>query len=37
MHSPIGLNLGGRRPAEIAVSILAEIIALRHGVDLVHS
>jgi len=37
IHSPIGLNLGGRRPAEIAVSILAEIIALRHGVDLVHS
>ncbi|MFB3068915.1 MAG: XdhC family protein [Acidobacteriota bacterium] len=31
IHSPIGLNLGGRRPAEIAVSILAEIIALRHG------
>jgi len=37
IHSPIGLNLGGRRPAEIAIAILAEIIALRHGVDSVHS
>ena len=37
IHSPIGLNLGGRRPEEIAISILAEIIALRHGVDSVRS
>lgn len=28
---PIGLDLGGRLPAEIAVSILAEVIATRHG------
>jgi xanthine dehydrogenase accessory factor len=34
LHGPIGLNLGGRSPAEIAVSILAEIIAVRHGVSL---
>jgi len=32
LHGPIGLNLGGNAPAEIAVSILAEIIAVRHGV-----
>jgi len=32
LHGPIGLNLGGNSPAEIAVSILAEIIAVRHGV-----
>lgn len=31
VHSPIGLDLGGNAPAEIAVSILAEIIALQHG------
>ncbi|MFZ9428598.1 MAG: XdhC family protein [Burkholderiaceae bacterium] len=31
LHGPIGLNLGSRTPAEIAVSILAEIIAVRSG------
>jgi xanthine dehydrogenase accessory factor len=31
LHGPIGLDLGGRDPAEIALSILAEITAVRHG------
>ncbi len=31
LHSPIGLDLGGRSPEETAVSILAEIVADRHG------
>ncbi|MED5799633.1 XdhC family protein [Gordonia sp. Z-3] len=31
LHSPIGLDLGGRTPAETAVSIMAEIIAVRRG------
>ncbi len=31
IRGPIGLDLGGRRPAEIALSILAEVVALRHG------
>jgi len=30
IHAPIGLPLGGRAPAEIAVSVLAEIIRTRH-------
>jgi xanthine dehydrogenase accessory factor len=34
LHGPIGLNLGGRTPAEIAVAILAEVIAVRYGVAL---
>lgn len=31
LRSPIGLDLGGRTPEETALSILAEIIADRHG------
>ncbi len=31
VYAPIGLNLGGPTPEEIAVSILAEIIAVRRG------
>jgi xanthine dehydrogenase accessory factor len=31
VHAPIGLNLGGRTPGEIAVSIVSEIIAENHG------
>jgi xanthine dehydrogenase accessory factor len=31
VHAPIGLNIGAITPAEIAVSILAELIAIRHG------
>lgn len=30
IHAPIGLNLGGRRPAEIAIAIMAEIVAMRN-------
>jgi xanthine dehydrogenase accessory factor len=30
LHAPIGLNIGGRTPAEIALSIMAQIVAVRH-------
>ena len=33
VHAPIGLNIGAISPAEIAISILAELIAVRHGKD----
>jgi len=33
IHAPIGLDLGGRKPEEIAVSIIAEIVAVRNGHD----
>ena len=31
IHAPIGLDLGGRRAEEIALSVMAEIVAARHG------
>ncbi len=33
IHSPIGIDIGGKSPEDIAVSILAEIIAVRNGRD----
>ena len=34
LHGPIGLYIGSRTPPEIAISILAEITAIKNGVAL---
>jgi xanthine/CO dehydrogenase XdhC/CoxF family maturation factor len=31
VHAPIGLDIGAITPQEIAVSILAELIGVKHG------
>ena len=31
LRAPVGLDLGGRDPAETALAILAEVVAIRHG------
>ena len=36
LHGPIGLYIGSRTPPEIAISILAEVTAIRNGVDPQH-
>ena len=33
VHAPIGLDIGAVTPVEIAISIMAELIAVRRGVD----
>jgi xanthine dehydrogenase accessory factor len=33
LRAPIGLDLGGREPAEIGLAIVAELVAVRHGAD----
>lgn len=31
LHSPVGIHIGSKTPAEIAVSVMAEIIAVKNG------
>jgi xanthine dehydrogenase accessory factor len=31
LHAPIGLDLGGRSPEEIALSVMGEVVAVRNG------
>lgn len=33
LHAPVGVDIGSRTPAEIAVAIAAQLVAARHGID----
>ena len=33
LHAPIGFEIQSKTPAEIAISIMAEVTAVRHGID----
>ncbi len=37
LHGPIGINLGGQTPEEIALAVMAEIVAVRNGRSVVYS
>ncbi|AZD28519.1 XdhC family protein [Pseudomonas chlororaphis] len=34
LHGPIGLHIGSHTPAEIALSVMSEIVAIKNGIDL---
>jgi xanthine dehydrogenase accessory factor len=34
LHGPVGLPIGSKTPAEIAVAVLAGVTAARHGISL---
>ena len=36
VYSPVGLDIGAVSPEEIAVSIVAELVAIRHGHKAAH-
>jgi xanthine dehydrogenase accessory factor len=36
LHAPVGISIGAVTPPEIAISILAELIAVRRGVNVDH-
>jgi xanthine dehydrogenase accessory factor len=33
IHAPVGLDIGAQEPAEIALAIMAEMVATRHGAE----
>ena len=37
LHGPVGLHLGSKTPPEIAVSVLAEMTAIKNGVTIVQT
>jgi len=37
LYSPIGLAIGGESPAEIAISIVAQVLSVRYGVEQVEA
>jgi xanthine dehydrogenase accessory factor len=33
LHAPIGFQIDSKTPAEIAISVMAEVTAVRHGAE----
>jgi xanthine dehydrogenase accessory factor len=36
LHAPIGLDIGAQSPAELALAILADVVATKYGKDVPH-
>jgi len=36
LHAPIGLDIGAKTPPELALSILADVVATKYGKDFPH-
>jgi xanthine dehydrogenase accessory factor len=36
LYAPVGLAIGGSTPAEIAISVAAEVLAVRYGASAPH-
>jgi len=36
LHAPIGLDIGARTPPELALAIMADVLATKYGRDVPH-
>jgi len=36
LHAPVGLDIGARTPPELALAIMADVVATKYGLDVPH-